>query len=215
MTEITLFPPRVDLPIRPETLLFPEGSVAKVAGYNTGPFVTNTGTSAEGVLCATDGLGPCSAVLLGGEPPMAAGVSSPGDSPGIPKPKAKVRIFHVFNFNHQAPQQVSDAIVKLWSEGLVVKAAMRGGLRGDEASHNMVGAVKEVLHAHDVPLVFDDSLSRESCGGSTLLGGVVSVNRVLITDDVRVIPTEFLLDEYLCAYAEPLPDGQVEHIQQP
>jgi len=210
MVGINLFPRRVDLPVGPGTLFFSEGTVAKVAGYNTGPYATNTGTSAAGVLCATDGLGPCSGVLLGGEPPGAGDTSHAEGSSGIPEPKAKVRVFHVYNFNHQAPQQVSDAIGKLWSEGLVVKAALGGGLRGDELSRNMVGALKEVLRAHDVPVVHDTTLSREQCGGDTLLGGIVNANRVLFTDDARVVPTQLLIDEWLCADAELLPHVQVD-----
>jgi len=174
MNPVSMTQPRAELPVGRFPAAFKAGQVAKVAGYNSsGPYATTTGTSREGVLCATDGMSVCAAVVL------AADAVSPGD-------KAKVRVFHVFPDNFQAPQQVADAISKLRGEGLMVSAAMRGGTKEIMASEVMVDALKDALDQQGVPLLdlalADDPHSFDPAP----LGGVIRSNFAIVTDDVRV-----------------------------
>jgi hypothetical protein len=173
-------------PPGPRTAVIEENAIAKLAGYSQGPFATTTGTSRKGMLCATDSMGVCSAVVLGGEPRVPAAAV-------VQEPKAKVRVFHAYPLNHQAPQQISDSIVKMWGQGLIVSAAMRGGLQGTApervASQHMVNTLKQTLQNHLVPIVYDDTLTRSTLAEATdkPIGGIIEGNRIRFVDEVRVI----------------------------
>jgi len=169
--------PRAELPAGLFPLTCKAGQIAKVAGYNSnGPYATTTGTSQEGVLCATDLMSVCTAVVLAGDAIN-------------PDAKAKVRVFHVFPANFLAPQQVADAVSKFRDEGLLVSAAMRGGMKGIEeieGSEVMVNALKDALDQQGV-LLLDLAMTDDpfSCD-PVPLGGVIRGNLVILTDDVRV-----------------------------
>jgi hypothetical protein len=192
-----------DAPVGPHTWAFPRNAVVKVVGFNAdGPIGSNIGTSAEGVLCATDGMSVCCAVVLGGNPPSppsdaTAGACLDGMSTTSTDPAAKVRVFHAFPFNTDAPRQVSEAIVKMWNGGLEVSAAMRGGMRGEAEPEKMVRAMKRVLADHSVPLVCDRTLEidKENWRNLGPLGGIVKGNRSHFVDDVRLLPDRYPQEE--------------------
>jgi len=88
MSGVSLRPRQSELPIGSHTQWLSTGQMAKVVGFNAGsPYAATTGTSAENVLCATDGMSVCTALVLAGNPQ--------GDEAG----PAKVRVFHAFPLN--------------------------------------------------------------------------------------------------------------------
>lgn len=160
------------------TLSVRAGQLAKVAGLSSeGSYATTTGTSRADVPCMTTGMGVCTAVVLAGNPEDAQSDA-----------RAKVRVFHVFPMNYQAPQQLMAAIGKLQAEGLAVTASMRGGMRNNVSSEAMVEALTETLEEQGVPLVLSQTMADLSHRDrdTAPLGAVIKDNRAIFMDDLRV-----------------------------
>lgn len=96
----------------------------KVVGYSKGRHPATTGTSRVGRLCATDGMGFCMGVAIGGEKidPVTKEVL----------PGAKVRIFHIYPHNDKHEDDLAAYVKKLRGEGLTPRFAMHGGTEYDK-----------------------------------------------------------------------------------
>ncbi|WP_146749329.1 XopAF/AvrXv3 family type III secretion system effector [Paracidovorax anthurii] len=116
--------------------------------------VATTGTSQAGVLCLTDGLGPCVAVALAAE-----------HSDG----KAKARIFHIAPHNHLLP--VARYVKQMEKDGYEVRAALHGGDNDEPVSRRKADEVRALLRGLGVPVQIEDTGGGMDGNGS--LGAVV------------------------------------------
>jgi hypothetical protein len=123
-----------------------------------------TGTSQPGVLCLTDGMGPCIAVAIGGEP----GATRPGGH----SERARVRVFHVFPDNVDVTGAIGDYVRRLQGDGLTVRAALHGGEADLYKSRSTAAAIRSLFAEQGVRVEFDESCERRD-GLDTPLGAVV------------------------------------------
>jgi hypothetical protein len=154
--------------------LLKETERVKVAGYNRGKHAATTGTSVVGRLVATDGMGFCIAVAIGGE--------KINPETGKAEPGGKIRIFHIYPHNDEFADDIEAYVKKLKSENLTAKAAICGG---NEYDTTLPKAIHGVFVKLEVPIEFDERGSLEDPG--TPLGGFVGEdNRVHFVTEILV-----------------------------
>jgi len=150
-----------------------EGDMAKIIGYNAEEYrvkgsdealgyAATTGTSRPNVLCITDGMGSC------------IGVAIIGEKDG----QAKVRLFHVFNYNNTAPDSIKAHIDDLKKNGMAVRIGISGGLKGDQDSEGMLGRIRNSISETDRdhagnPVAFEFDTGCSMATSSSLPLGVI------------------------------------------
>lgn len=133
----------------PFRILLEAGFKIKPFGYNwrEGDVqlpVASRGTSEPNTVVATDALGPCLGVAVGGE----------NIQDGKLLPGAKTRVFHIYNHNEQPLEAIYECICTMQEQGLTVKVGMTGG-RGSKLGHFHADELRAMFSATEVEVMFD------------------------------------------------------------